>query len=173
MQTALESLARRDARSIRSYTLLDASGNLVWDTRAVGLALGPASNQSGEDYFRIPYKEWQTLPGARCASRRWAASACSTSARRCAPSAEGVLGVLMVEFRASVPEDLLRRNREADGLQSYPICWMSTTSSWQTPSTRSATDVRWWFSAGANRIPRTAKTPAPPDTEAERIALMA
>lgn len=171
VQTALESLARRDARNIRSYTLLDANGNLVWDTRAIGLTLGPASNQSGEDYFYIPYNQGKPYLSPVRFSPLGNERVFYISAPVRAPSVEDILGVLMVEFRASVLEDLLRQNSEAGGQQSYPILLdeynlILADSFHPERNGRTVTvlsQVQIEFLQRQKRLP--------PDTNAERIAL--
>ncbi|MCS6993388.1 MAG: GAF domain-containing protein [Anaerolineales bacterium] len=121
VQATLQALARRDTENIRSYALLDSNGNIIWDTRTVGLAVGPGKNQSEEDYFRVPYREGKPyispvrfLPGGT-------GRAFYISAPVRDPFDQSVVGVLAIELRADLLDDILRENANAAGASSYAI----------------------------------------------------
>lgn len=171
VQTALQSLSQRDTRNIRSYTLLDANGNLVWDTRPVGLTLGPSSNQSKEDYFRIPFNEGKPYLSPVRFSPAGNERVFYISAPVRASYAENILGVLVVEFRASVLEDLLRQNREAGGQGSYPILLDEYNIILADPfhPERNGRTVTTLSQAQIEFLERQKRLP--PDTDAEQMTL--
>lgn len=121
VQATLQNLARRDIENIRSYALFDKNGSIVWDTRTIGLAIGPKPPQSQEDFFRIPFQTGKPFVSPVRFSPAGAGQVFYICAPVRDPYSNIVLGVLAIEIRASLLEDILRENNNAAGEASYAI----------------------------------------------------
>ncbi|PWH12637.1 MAG: hypothetical protein DDG60_12040 [Anaerolineae bacterium] len=121
VQTTLQNLAARDSQNIRSYALFDKNANIVWDTRTIGLAIGPRTNQNQEDFFRIPYSTGKPYISPVRFSPAGTGRVFYISAPVQNQFTNEILGILAVEIRASVLEEILREQNEAAGQSSYAI----------------------------------------------------
>lgn len=121
VRATMQSLARRDIQNIRSYALLDRDGKTVWDTRAIGLAIGSGQNQKQQDFFRNPYESGRPYVSPVRFSPAQAGNVFYISAPVRDPYTDSILGVLCIEIRASLLQDILRNHMGAAGQSSYPI----------------------------------------------------
>lgn len=121
VQATLQSLAQRDTENIRSYALFDKNGSMVWDTRTIGLAIRARPAQSQEDFFRIPYQSGKPYVSPVQFSPAGTGRVFYISAPVRDPYSKSILGVLAIEIRASLLEDILRENNNTAGEASYAI----------------------------------------------------
>jgi GAF domain-containing protein/HAMP domain-containing protein len=117
VQRTMQNLAQRDSRNISSYALLDSNGITVWDTRADGLA----RNQAGQDYFTIPFGTGRTYISPVHFSPVPPGNVFYFGAPVRDPDTGTILGVLRMEIRISILEDIVRTKNDAAGKGSYAI----------------------------------------------------
>ncbi len=121
VQATLQKISQRDPLNIRSYALFDKNGKIIWDTRTIGLMVGPNVTKNQEDFFRIPVENGTTFVSPVRFSPAGTGRVFYISAPVRDPYSKNILGVLAVEIRASLLEDILRENSAAAGEESYAI----------------------------------------------------
>lgn len=117
IQRILENLAKRDSKNISSYALLDSQGNTVYDTRTPGLAF----NHANQDYFSNPSESGKPYVSAVHFSPDAPGNVFYISAPIRDPGNGKFLGVLRIELRASLLQDIAMHNNDAAGNGSYAI----------------------------------------------------
>ncbi len=121
VQRTMQNLASRDTQNIRSYALLDKNGSIVWETRTSGPAFSPGQDQAQQDYFRIPYENGRLYIGPIRFIPGGTDNVFYMSAPIWDKKGTAVLGVLRVEIRASLLNDILIEANNAAGDGSFAI----------------------------------------------------
>jgi len=117
VQRTMQNLAQRDTRNISSYALLDSSGITLWDTRSTGVS----RSQADQDFFINPFATGRIYISPIRFSTSQAGNVFYISAPVRDPDSGSILGVLRVEIRATLLEDIIRSYNGAAGQASYAI----------------------------------------------------
>ncbi len=116
VQRTMQNLAQR-SKDVSSYALLDSSGVTVWDTRSTGVS----RNQTNQDFFTTPFSTGKTYISPLRFSTSQAGNVFYIGAPVRDPDNGSILGILRVEIRAAILEDIVRSNNGAAGQASYAI----------------------------------------------------
>ncbi len=117
VQRTMQNLAQRDNVNIGSYALLDSAGVTVWDTRSTGVS----RSQSNQDFFTNPFTTGRIFVSPMRFSTSQAGDVFYISAPVRDPDSDAILGILRVEIRATLLEDIVQSNNGAAGQSSYAI----------------------------------------------------
>mgnify|MGYP000212260793 CR=1 FL=1 len=117
VRNTVQRLAQRDTTHISSYALLDRNGITIWDTRSTGIS----RSQTNQDFFIIPFTTGRTYISPVRFAAEQGENVFYISAPVRDPEDGSIVGILRVEIRASLLEDIIKSNNDAAGQASYAI----------------------------------------------------